>query len=373
MRVLHINCNYMTTVLHQTMMEHLSKTGVHSHVFAPVYDLKRAVITPHDNVTAVECFRKWDRINFFYKQKKIISALEKNINAADFDCIHAYTLFTDGNAAMQLSEKYGIPYVVAIRSTDLNSFFKLKPWLRGWGIRIMEKASAVFFLSERYREEMLNKYVPAEKREAILAKSRIVPNGIDDFWLHNCLEEIPEDRKIRLSGKEIRLIVAGRINRNKNQTMVAKAAEKLREMGYDAKVTVVGNVEEEDVARQLENSPVVTLLPARKKGGLMELYRQQDIFVMPSFQETFGLVYAEAMTQGLPVLYTKGQGFDGQFPEGEVGYSIDPKSEADIVQKILAVRDNYAQISARCPGCAQNFRWDAIVNIYRELYETITG
>ena len=29
---------------------------------------------------------------------------------------------------------------------------------------------------------------------------------------------------------------------------------------------------------------------------------------MPSKHETFGLVYAEAMTQGLPVIYTKNEG-----------------------------------------------------------------
>jgi len=44
---------------------------------------------------------------------------------------------------------------------------------------------------------------------------------------------------------------------------------------------------------------------------------------MPSITETFGLVYAEALSQGLPVLYTRGQGFDRQFEEGEVGYAVD--------------------------------------------------
>ena len=38
------------------------------------------------------------------------------------------------------------------------------------------------------------------------------------------------------------------------------------------------------------------------------IYRENDIYVMPSIIETFGLVYAEAMSQGLPVIYTRGQG-----------------------------------------------------------------
>ena len=40
-------------------------------------------------------------------------------------------------------------------------------------------------------------------------------------------------------------------------------------------------------------------------------------FCLPSHAETFGLVYVEAMSQGLPIIY-EGQGFDKQFQDGEV-------------------------------------------------------
>ena len=42
---------------------------------------------------------------------------------------------------------------------------------------------------------------------------------------------------------------------------------------------------------------------------------------MPSITETFGLVYGEALSQGLLIIYTKGQGFDGQIKEKLAGYS----------------------------------------------------
>ena len=52
------------------------------------------------------------------------------------------------------------------------------------------------------------------------------------------------------------------------------------------------------------------------KDKLIDLYRSADIFVMPSFTESFGLVYAEAMVRIACSLHTEGQGFDGQFNEG---------------------------------------------------------
>lgn len=51
------------------------------------------------------------------------------------------------------------------------------------------------------------------------------------------------------------------------------------------------------------------------KKQLREAFSISDIFVMPSKPETFGLVYVEALSQGLPILYAKGEGFDGYFDE----------------------------------------------------------
>lgn len=56
---------------------------------------------------------------------------------------------------------------------------------------------------------------------------------------------------------------------------------------------------------------------------------------MPSFTESFGLVYAEAMSQGLPVIYSKGQGFDGQFAEGVVGYHVDAHDPEELCENII--------------------------------------
>lgn len=372
MRVLHINCNYLTTALHQTMIEHLDETGVDSHIFAPIYDASLAIIKPNQNVTVSECFRKWDRIWFGYKQSKIIAAAEKAVDVASFDCIHAYTLFTDGNCAMKLSEKYGVPYVVAVRSTDLNDFLRLKPWLRGRAVEILEKASAVFFLSQKYLEDMIERHVPQNKKAAIRAKSQVVPNGIDDFWLRNEPRVKGTEELDRIRNKKVGLIVAGRVNKNKNQLTAMKAVEKLNQLGYDAHLTVVGPVEDEGIIRSLKNCGSVTCIGPQPKEKLIEHYWDNDIFVLPSYQETFGLVYAEAMSQGLPVLYTKGQGFDGHFPEGTVGYSIDPISPEDIADKVRTVCEEYHKISTNGPALAKRFEWKRIVIEYRKIYSQIT-
>ena len=87
MKVLHINCNYIGTTLHQIMVETLDEMGVENEVFVPTYDKNLAVIEPNNNVCVSECFRKVDRVIFDYKQKKIMAAIEKRYDISSFDLI----------------------------------------------------------------------------------------------------------------------------------------------------------------------------------------------------------------------------------------------------------------------------------------------
>ena len=365
MRVLHINCNYIGTALHQLMVEKLDKCGCENCVFAPTYDKNLSVIVPNENVLVSECFKKWDRLFFDYKQGKILKAVEKSYNVSEFDVIHAYTLFTDGNCARLLSEKYGVPYVVAVRNTDVNSFFRWMPHLRMRGVKTMLGASAVFFLSEAYRKQVFEKYIPAKYHDVLQKKCHIVPNGIDDFWFDN----IPEQQN-KINGT-IKLIYAGRIDRNKNISTTQRAMQILRKNGHDVSLTVVGKVADKKIYEKIKSNPYTNCLPACSKESLLDLYREHNIFVMPSFTESFGLVYAEAMSQGLPVVYSEGQGFDAQFPEGVVGYHVsarDAKNVADGIQKIF---ERFSDIIPNTIPSARAFNWYDIAEKYDAIYRNI--
>lgn len=367
MRILHINCNYIGTTLHQLMIEKLDALGYENQVYVPTYDAGSAVITPNANVCVSECFNKWDRLVFDYKQSKIIQDIEKRFDVSSFDCIHAYTLFTDGNCAMQLSRKYGTPYVVAVRNTDVNAFFATMIHLRGRGVQVMREAHNVFFLSEAYRRQVFEKYVPQKFQKDLTAKVQVIPNGIDDFWFKNTPAA---DRETETS-KTIRLIYAGRIDKNKNIPTIQAAMSTLRGRGIASELTVVGKVDDKKEYERIAKDSYTKCLKPVPKEELIKLYRQNDIFVMPSFTESFGLVYAEAMSQGLPVLYSEGQGFDGQFSEGEVGFHVDSSSAQDVADKILQVYERKTALSQNNPAHAKKFSWDKIIENYLNIYNQL--
>ena len=90
---------------------------------------------------------------------------------------------------------------------------------------------------------------------------------------------------------------------------------------------------------------------------------------MLSKKETFGLVYLEAMSQGLPLIYSTGTGIDGLFTEGEVGFAIDPDSPGDIYSAIQRIISDYQAMSKRCIKESMGFSWENISNKYFEIYK----
>ncbi len=361
MRILHINTNYTGTTLHKAMIDSLEGYCSNS-VFVPTHDTTQSRVPIGDNVLLSQCFRKWDRLFYFYKQGKICRAVDSSYDIGGFDLLHAYTLFTDGNVAYRLHKQYGIPYVVAVRNTDVNAFFKYRPHLRGRGVKILRNAAAVFFLSSSYQNQVMGKFVPKRYEIEILNKTHIIPNGIDSFWFdggeaHNAPE-----------GKKLRLVFAGNIDRNKNIVNAAKGCGLLRQRGYDATLTVIGPVAEARVERELSRIPYVKLCPPMTKAELVAVYGEQDVFIMPSHYESFGLVYAEAMSRGLPVIYSKGQGFDGQFPDGTVGYGVRSTVPEDIPEVVEKILEDYEAMSRRCVENSVRFRWESFAPTYFEIY-----
>lgn len=353
------------------MIDHFD-SDVNNIVFVSTYDRSNAIVKTHSDVIIEECFKRWDRLFYYYKQKKIVKALKNKIDVRRVDCIHAYTLFTDGNVAMQLSKQFNKPYVVAVRNTDVNVFFKYMVHLRKQGVEVLKNAKAVFFLSPCYKKNVIEKYVPLNLRDEINNKSIVIPNGIDDFWLKNRSNKntVSTEKRIK-EKKEINCIYVGSIDANKNVELTLKALDVLNNNGWNCTLTAIGRIDNKKVFRRLSCYSFFEYIEPKEKEDLIEYYRKSDIFVMPSHTETFGLVYAEAMSQGLPILYTENQGFDKQFKEGVVGYRVSDKNHHILANKLLMIVHDYEIISRRCVEEIKRFNWEEICEHYQSIYREI--
>ena len=105
------------------------------------------------------------------------------------------------------------------------------------------------------------------------------------------------------------------------------------------------------------------------KEKLKELFRSNDLFAMISHSETFGLVYVEALSQGLPVVFTKNQGIDGFFSEN-IGVAVNSDSAENVATSIAQLFEEYAEVQKSVVNLdLSRFQWSAIAQQYLSLFK----
>ena len=357
-------CPSFNNPLYQLLFEEQMKLGNSIRVF---YFRQKGTGLPNgekDYVDGVMPFSFIDRFFFFEKERKVRNAFDNFYKDKKFDLIHAHTLFTSGYIAYKLYLEKRIPYIVAVRGSDVNVFFKKRIHLRNIGIKILSNASKIIFLSNTHKNEVLNKYVPNNIRTIIERKTIVIPNGINDFW------HVNKTMKTRICNPEnIGLIYYGDINANKNLETTVDAMKILEKMGYKVSFKVIGAIKDSKRKRLLKKAKGIEYYPFSPKEVIIKHLRQADIFVMPSFSETFGLSYVEAMSQGIPVIYSRGQGFDKYFEDGIVGYGVNPADACEIAKKILMILNRYDIISKSCLEKSSFFKWSNIAAMYQKIYD----
>ena len=85
---------------------------------------------------------------------------------------------------------------------------------------------------------------------------------------------------------------------------------------------------------QLHNVQDHTILKTFTLNEMPDVYRGSDIFVLPSENETFGQVFIEAMSCGLPVIGTKVGGIPEIISDSYNGYLIPVDDSSILAQKI---------------------------------------
>lgn len=366
MKILHINSYYGYGIFYKNLFDKQIEASLDIDVFLPLPKKTSFNVDLGDYTTVSNNHGKYDRLFFHLKHKKILKDIEKKYIINKYSIIHAHSLFSNGYIAMKLKEKYGIPYVVAVRNTDVNIFFNYMIHLRKLGVKILKEADCIIFLSKPYRDFVTQNYVPIEIKNNIVKKSHIIPNGIDNFWFKHI-----NNARQNLKNKDIKLLYVGVIDKNKNILTTIEAIKLLQSKGYNIQYSVVGKIVDKDIYNKIITFPELKYVSPKSKEELINIYREHDIFVMPSLHETFGLVFAEAMSQGLPVIYSRGQGFDGHFEDGLVGYSVDSNSSIEIAEKIQSIVSEYMTFSKNCIEKVDKFSWDKISNDYYNLYANL--
>ncbi len=145
-----------------------------------------------------------------------------------------------------------------------------------------------------------------------------------------------------LSGKRV-LLTVGRLDpaeRRKGQDQVIRALPGIIAAFPDVVYLIVGGGADaarlEALARELNVADHVVFAGTVGADELPQLYRLADLFVMPSTQEGFGIVFLEAAASGLRVIGGNADGSADALADGAIGTLIDPADTAMLVRAVTA-------------------------------------
>ena len=373
MNVIHICSDFARQRVYDHLVTNLERNGMSKQfVYVPVRTKEEVAVKRNEALVNTKfcihhVLRPYHRLLFRSNISTVYCDLRTSLDDPDYSLVHAHFLYSDGAVALRLYRERRIPYVVAVRNTDLNVFMRYRPDLRGTCFEILKHASAIIFLSPCY-EDAFSSRLPRRVLEKVRSKFRVVPNGVPDAWLSQQVPRVEPDEN------RLRLLYVGDFSRNKNVPNTIRASGLLRDE-FDVSVTLVGGGR--DGAGEVDGMLGSGEFPWVDHVGriddqdvLAEICRNHDIFVMPSFLETFGVAYIEALSQGLPIVHSRGQGVDGFFQPDTVAEPVDPRSPEHIAAGVRLLATRMANVRNQCVEEARRFDWKTIAGDYLTIYES---
>lgn len=269
----------------------------------------------------------------------------------DCNLVHAHSLFSDGSVALRLYRKYQKKYVITVRNTDINLFWRYFLWRRALGREIIHCAEKVFVPSESYRKKVENIFGQMNK------KIVVIPNGISD--------EFYEEKNV-YKNFEKKLLFIGELNSNKNILKLIKIVK--TNPAWKLTVAGFGRLERLVKKRCTESKNCNFVGHIQGTDQIITIIDQSDIIVIPAKTELFGIALAESISRGKPIICMKNQGLDGFFKDLRIGLFLEKLDSRSLFKALEKISNNYDYYQANCLRARNTFQWAGIIKNYRHEY-----
>ncbi|MFH1428161.1 MAG: glycosyltransferase family 4 protein [Candidatus Margulisiibacteriota bacterium] len=243
-------------------------------------------------------------------------------SSLNIDVIHSQTPFSMGELALALGRLFKIP-VVHTYHTFFSAYAHYVPFApKNWTEKVAELAS------RRYCNACKLVIVPSAVIEKVLLKYKVktpiekIPSGVDvydyidkDFHLVRKKYHIKDDEKL--------LLFVGRLGKEKNIDFLIDAFINILQSYPSVKLMIVGDgPERKNLEARVKKDGIrdrVVFAGYLDKKNVFCCYQAADLFVFSSKTETQGLVLAEAMSVGLPVVAVNAMGVSDILENNEGG------------------------------------------------------
>jgi len=282
-----------------------------------------------------------------------------------YDLEHYFFSMPTGLLTLLPGASHPVPYIVSLRGSDVPGYDPfnrkvqmihalLKPVTR----RIWNRASKVVALSSSLAD--------TARQTAPDLDIDVIPNGIDTEHFS------PPER--RSSRSRIRLVTVARLLERKGIQTILEACAKPTPLPINLQIIGTGPYEHElrGMVDWLGLGDRVEFLGYVPNEELPRYYRKSDIFVLPSETESFGLVFAEAMSCGLPIAASDVGGIPETVRHGIDGLLCPPGDPARLRENIIQLMSSAEarkEISdSQRQRILEHYPWGHIASRYADVY-----
>lgn len=254
---------------------------------------------------------------------------------------HKFTV--EGMLAQRLAQQFGCAYALGFMATTDDKLWRALPWCRSDFRSVARGARAWIFPTPVTAGRFLPRLAPAPRSACVIP------------YISGISAEPPAMRR-EVDSLSLLTVFNFSNLRYKNFSRLVAAVMQLRAQGLPVRLHVAGHGEPDDVARveriiaQHGASAVVRRIGHVPAGEMRTTMARYGAMVLPSFPESFGLVYLEALAAGIPVLSSSGLALDGFFSAGYPGVTVNPRSVPAIAAGIRQLVESRQPFAAAFAG-----------------------
>lgn len=290
-----------------------------------------------------------------------------------FDVVHIYGLYdVMGPTTAWFCRKWGVPYVVeplGMLEPMVRSVRKKRVYHAWLGRPMLAGAARVIATSERERDELA-------REDAVDGHVVVRRNGVDLGEFSSLPPSGTFRRAFGFAPHDFLVLFLGRLSRKKGLALLVNALAglppraRLAVVGPDAGDGGAEDVETLCERLQLRERVVRTgaLFGREKVAALADA----DVLVLPSRNENFGNVAAEAIACGTPVLVTDRCGIAPLLADrGGLVVPYETAAVRDGLARLLADPDLYERLCRGCPDVARELTWDEPITTLEGIYASV--
>ena len=329
---------------------------------------------PRKNIE--DCVERKDNLTVFrYKNtgshnkdavKRIPEIVEQIIRLNPSVChIHGTGFFSC--RLYEALKQNGVPLMLTVhglvkeeKRKALKNRFSLKSiyqfWTQTSAERKLLQSAPGIIVDTQYVAKQIDRY-----RLTSRPKISVIPQGIDEQFFN-----------VSCSPCSKTILSVGAFSQRKGHLLLIKAFEKIACHIPDVLLTICGVVSENayynEVMNYVEVSPYkdrISILTNLPKEHLLAQYEKSHVFALHSQEESQGIVFAEAMAAGMPIVATNVGGIPYVIEHGVTGLLSEYGNVnvfASNLERLLTDEETWTNMSVAGKSAAKQYAWNSIAH-----------